>query len=87
MERVYKKQRTRKKGSEPSDNPTGKLRIAAYVRTSTMMISQETSFETQVETFRKKIESNPDWALVEIFADHGISGTQAKKRRGIHADA
>lgn len=80
MERVYKKQRTRKKGSEPSDNSTGKLRIAAYVRTSTLMTSQDTSFETQIETYRSLIAANPDWELVEIFADHGISGREAQKR-------
>lgn len=80
MERVYRKQSPRKKGSEPSANPTGKLRVAAYVRTSTLMSSQDTSFETQIETYKSMINANPDWELVEIFADHGISGTQAKKR-------
>ena len=29
--------------------------------------------------------SNPNWTLVEVYADHGISGTVARKRPGFMA--
>ena len=57
-----------------------KKRVAAYCRVSTELEAQESSFEFQVEYYTNKIISNPEWELVGIFADEGISGTQTKKR-------
>lgn len=57
------------------------LRTAAYCRVSTDSDEQELSFETQVEAYTDKIMSNPEWSLAGIFADEGISGTQAYKRK------
>lgn len=57
------------------------LRTAAYCRVSTDSDEQELSFDAQVEAYTDKIMSNPDWSLVGIFADEGISGTQAYKRK------
>lgn len=59
-----------------------KLRVAAYCRVSTQEEEQVSSFEMQVRHFRQKIESNPDWELVEIYQDDGISGTSVIKRFG-----
>ena len=39
------------------------------------------SFEAQREFYTDKIMRNPDWTMVGIFADEGISGTQANKRK------
>ena len=39
------------------------------------------SFEAQVNAYTDKIMSNPEWSLAGIFADEGISGTQAYKRK------
>lgn len=47
---------------------------------STGSEQQEESFETQVKTYTKQINERADWELVKIYADQGISGTQAKNR-------
>ncbi len=57
-----------------------KLRVCAYCRVSTSSAEQETSYEAQVVHYTNYIKANPDWAFAGIFADEGISGTQAKKR-------
>ena len=59
---------------------TNKLRVAAYARVSTDHDEQQTSFESQQLYYMDKIKSNPRWAYVDIYADEGISGTQAYKR-------
>ena len=57
------------------------LRVAAYCRVSTDKDDQANSFESQQRYFREYIERNPEWELVQIFADEGISGTNTKKRK------
>ena len=56
------------------------IRVAAYCRVSTDSDEQEMSFEAQVEFYTDKIMRNPEWKFAGIFADEGISGTQATKR-------
>ena len=56
------------------------LQVAAYCRVSTNDEEQKTSYEAQIEYYTDKINKNPEWKLAGIFADEGISGTQAKKR-------
>lgn len=56
------------------------LRVAAYCRVSTDSDEQEMSFGAQVEYYTDKIMRNPEWSLAGIYADEGISGTQAAKR-------
>ncbi|MFQ9149822.1 MAG: recombinase family protein [Eubacteriales bacterium] len=55
-------------------------RVAAYCRVSTNYADQKTSYATQIRVYQKMINENPDWTLVDIFADEGISGTRADKR-------
>lgn len=55
-----------------------KLRVAAYCRVSTQEEEQVGSFDMQVRHFTQRIESNPDWELVEIYQDEGISATTVK---------
>ncbi|WP_350342334.1 recombinase family protein [Proteinivorax tanatarense] len=57
-----------------------KKRIGVYVRVSTDSAEQEKSYDLQVNYFKELVDKNPDWELVEIFADHGLSGTSTKKR-------
>ena len=59
-----------------------KLRVAAYCRVSTQEEEQVGSFDMQVRHFTQRIEGNPDWELVEIYQDEGISATTVKKRLG-----
>ena len=56
------------------------LKVAAYCRVSTDDKEQKTSYKAQIEYYTEKINKNPEWQMAGIFADEGISGTQAKKR-------
>ena len=55
-------------------------RVAAYCRVSTDDDEQLTSYETQCDYYTKLINSHECWKPVKVFADEGITGTQAKKR-------
>ena len=57
-----------------------KLRVAAYCRVSTDSDEQATSYDAQVEHYTELIQKNPEWEFADIYADDGISGTNAKKR-------
>ncbi|MCI8391826.1 MAG: recombinase family protein [Roseburia sp.] len=57
-----------------------KRRVAAYCRVSSELESQEMSFEMQVRVYTEKIQANPDWTLVGIYADEGVTGTSAARR-------
>lgn len=57
-----------------------RIRVAAYCRVSTDSEEQLTSYNSQVLHYKNLVESNPEWELIDIFADEGISGTQADKR-------
>ena len=57
-----------------------KLRVAAYCRVSTSSIEQISSYEAQKQYYTTNVTSNPEWELVDIYADEGISGTSKEKR-------
>ena len=59
-------------------------RTAAYCRVSTDSEEQSNSFDNQVEEWTKRILENPQYQLVKIYADEGISGTSAKNRDGFN---
>ena len=61
-----------------------KKRIGVYVRVSTELEGQASSYDLQVSYFKEYVEKNPQWELVEIFADEGISGTSTKNRVGFN---
>ena len=56
------------------------LRVAAYCRVSTKQEEQLNSYEVQVKHYTERIQSEPKWTLVGIYADKGITGTSVKKR-------
>lgn len=56
------------------------LRVAAYCRVSTKQEEQLNSYEVQVKHYTERINSEPKWTLVGIYADKGITGTSTKKR-------
>ena len=56
------------------------LRVLAYCRVSTKQEEQLNSYETQKNYYTELINKNPDWKLIKIFADKGITGTSVKKR-------
>ena len=57
-----------------------KKNVAAYCRVSTDQEEQLSSYENQVRYYTEVITRNPDYELVDIYADEGISGTNTKKR-------
>jgi len=61
-----------------------KRRVAAYARVSTDSDEQFTSFEAQVKYYTNQITENPDWTMVDVYTDEGITGTNTKKRDGFN---
>ncbi len=55
------------------------LRVAAYCRVSTSQEDQRNSLENQRWYFSEYISRQPDWELVEIYADEGLSGTSTDR--------
>lgn len=55
-------------------------RVAVYVRVSTDNLGQETSYELQKNYYEEFVLKHPNWELVKIYADKGISGTSTKHR-------
>ena len=55
-------------------------KVAAYARVSTNSDEQYTSYEAQVNYYRKYIQERPEWEFANVYADEGITGTSTKKR-------
>ncbi|MEE0047767.1 MAG: recombinase family protein, partial [Eubacteriales bacterium] len=55
------------------------LRVAAYCRVSTSQEDQRNSLENQRRYFSEYISRQPDWELVEVYADEGLSGTSSDR--------
>lgn len=68
----------------PIAMPVFKKRVAAYARVSTSSDEQLGSIEAQKDYFQKLITERPDWVLVEIYADEGISGTSLNRRESFN---
>ena len=77
VERLYNEQAV----AQRMDGSAGRRkRVAAYCRVSTDNEGQMSSLELQMAAFRTQIELRPDWELVDIYSDEGISGTRVEKR-------
>ena len=63
-----------------TNSARNRLRVAAYCRVSTKQEDQENSYEVQCRTYTDRINREPGWELVGIYADKGITGTSIKKR-------
>lgn len=55
-------------------------RVGIYVRVSTDDVRQTTSYELQKKYYEEFVRAHPNWELVNIYPDEGISGTSLKKR-------
>lgn len=64
----------------PPPKPVTLKRVAAYARVSTDSDEQMGSVQAQKDYFEKLILKKPEWILVEVYADEGISGTSLKRR-------
>lgn len=56
-----------------------KLKVCAYCRVSTNSRDQANSFENQKSYFEREIQKNPNYQLIDIYADRGLSGTKLKR--------
>ena len=66
--------------SPVSKQDVRKTRVAAYCRVSSNSADQLNSYAAQIRAYTKMIKNRPDWELVEIFADEGLSGMKAENR-------
>ena len=57
------------------------LRVAAYCRVSTDSEEQLTSYQNQLAYYTEQIMKEPGWTMAGLFADEGITGTSAKRRK------
>lgn len=58
-----------------------KLKVAAYARVSTDEAEQLNSYKTQCDYYTSYIQGKSEWEFVGLYADEGITGTIAKRRR------
>jgi len=61
-------------------NDSSTKRVAVYARVSTDGINQTSSYELQKNHYEDLVNKRPNWTLVDIYADEGISGTSLKHR-------
>ena len=68
-----------KKPIEYYDNDI-RQRVAVYARVSTDNVQQTSSYELQKKYYEDFVVHHPNWTLVKIYADEGISGTSLAHR-------
>ena len=68
-----------KKAIDYYDNNTPQ-RVGIYVRVSTDDVRQTTSFELQKQYYEEFVQKHPNWTLIKIYPDEGISGTSLRHR-------
>ncbi|MGN0491697.1 recombinase family protein [Ruminococcus sp.] len=65
---------------QPTKKNDEKIKLAAYCRVSTDSLDQRNSFLSQIKYYSDYVKMNPQYKLVDIYADEGITGTSIKKR-------
>lgn len=55
-------------------------RVAVYARVSTDDPNQTSSYELQKNHYNDFVNKHPNWKLIKIYADEGISGTSLQHR-------
>ena len=71
---------------EPRDffGESSRLSVAVYARVSTGNVEQTSSYELQKKYYEDYVRRHPNWNLVRIYADEGISGTSLARREQFH---
>lgn len=54
--------------------------VAIYARVSTEHEAQLSALENQVDWYKPILELHPEWNVVKMYVDEGITGTSANKR-------
>ena len=65
---------------EAIEHARQRIRVAAYIRVSSKSEDQENSFQAQQLHYQSVLSFDPNFELIEIYADEGITGTSVKKR-------
>lgn len=68
--------------TNPFDTATRK-RVVVYCRVSTDGIQQTSSFELQKNYYLKFVRKKPEWKLVGLYSDEGITATSTEHRIGM----
>lgn len=63
------------------DDDSTTKRVAVYARVSTGDLRQTSSYELQKNYYESQVQKHPNWTLVSIYADEGLSGTSIQKRK------
>lgn len=58
----------------------GKIRLAPYCRVSRNTEDQLNSFAAQIRHYREYTQDNPEYEIVDIYADEGLTGMEMDKR-------
>ena len=66
---------------DPINREKAKLRVAAYARVSSDSADQLNSYLAQVDHYTRHIGENPDWELVDIYADEGALTRRELERK------
>ena len=56
------------------------IRLAAYCRVSSGSADQRRSFAAQIQYYSDYCKQNPQYRLVDVYADEAVTGTCAEKR-------
>ena len=56
------------------------IRLAAYCRVSSDSADQLHSFAAQIRYYKDYEQKHPEYKLVDIYADEGLTGTSMEKR-------
>ncbi len=64
----------------PEQKQKEKIRLAAYCRVSSNSQEQRHSFATQIRYYGEYTKRHPEYELVDIYADEGLTGTEMSKR-------
>ena len=65
----------------PEQLAATEVRVAPYCRVSTLSEMQAESYELQRQYYMDYVSKHPNWTLVRVYADEGISATSVKNRK------
>ena len=71
---------TELKAPETAEVVKQKIRLAPYCRVSSPSEDQLHSFAAQIRHYTEYVGTHPEYELVDIYADEGLSGTSMQKR-------
>ena len=55
-------------------------KVAVYARVSTEHEAQLNALENQIDWYKPILAQHPEWEIVRMYVDEGITGTSAQKR-------